>query len=125
MNRVPSPPPVGKRFEKGVSGNPSGYSKEKRDAVRQLAEIAKERTVEAIETVIHLMLHAQAESVRLKAAEVILDRGWGRAPQHIGGSEGGEPIQIYLKNFVLPEGGNPPMGDDEWLASDEPAVRIR
>jgi hypothetical protein len=39
----------------------------------------------------------------LKAAEVILDRGWGRAPQHIGGSEGGEPIQIFLKNFVLPE----------------------
>jgi hypothetical protein len=48
MNRVPSPPPVGKRFEKGASGNPSGYSKEKRDAVRQLAEIAKERTVEAM-----------------------------------------------------------------------------
>jgi hypothetical protein len=71
------------------------------------------------------MLHAQAESVRLKAAEVILDRGWGRAPQHMGGSEGGEPIQIYLQNFVLPEDGNAPMGDAEWQASDEPAVRIR
>jgi hypothetical protein len=120
MNRVPSPPPVGKRFEKGVSGNPSGYSKEKRDAVRQLAEIAKDRTVEAIETVIHLMLHAQAESVRLKAAEVILDRGWGKAPQHIGGVEGGEPIQVYLKNFILPEedGG-------EAVETSDPPVRIR
>jgi hypothetical protein len=62
MNRVPSPPPVGKRFEKGASGNPSGFSKEKRAAVRQLAEIAKERTVEAIETVIHLMLHAKPKA---------------------------------------------------------------
>jgi hypothetical protein len=57
--------------------------------------------------------------------EDILDRGWGKTPQHIGGSEGGEPIQIYIKNFVLPEGDNPPMGDAEWQASDEPAVRIR
>jgi hypothetical protein len=38
----------------------------------------------------------------------------------MGGSEGGEPIQIYLKNFVLPEGDNAPMDDVEWQASDEP-----
>jgi hypothetical protein len=63
--------------------------------------------------------------VRLKAAEVILDRGWGKAPQHIGGSEGGEAIRVYLKNYVLPEVDNPPMGGAEWQASDEPAVRIR
>jgi hypothetical protein len=62
---------------------------------------------------------------QLKAAEVILDRGWGKGPQHVGGSEGGEPIQIYLKNFVLPEGDKPPEGDGGWQASDEPAVRIR
>jgi hypothetical protein len=43
----------------------------------------------------------------LKAAEVILDRGWGRAPQHIGGSESGEPINVILKNFVLPDEADP------------------
>jgi hypothetical protein len=56
----------------------------------------------------------------LKAAEVILDRGWGKAPQHIGGVEGGEPIQVYLKNFILPEedGG-------EAVETSDPPVRIR
>jgi hypothetical protein len=56
----------------------------------------------------------------VRAAEALLDRGWGRAPQHMGGSEGGEPIQICLKNFVLPEGDNAPMDDVEWQGSDEP-----
>jgi hypothetical protein len=35
------------------------------------------------------------------------------------------PTEIYLKNYVLPEGDDPPMGDAEWQPPDEPAVRIR
>jgi hypothetical protein len=61
----------------------------------------------------------------VRAAEALLNRGWGRPAQRVGGIEGGEPIQIYLKNFVLSEGDDPPMDDAEWQASDEPAVRIR
>ena len=66
------------------------------------------------------MLHGKAESVRLKAAEIVLDRGWGKAPQRIGGIEVDEPIQVYLKNFILPEedGG-------EAVETGDPPVRIR
>jgi hypothetical protein len=71
------------------------------------------------------MRTGRTEQAQVRAAEALLDRGWGKASQHIGGSEDSEPIQVYLKNYVLPDGDNPPMGDDGWQASDEPAVRIR
>jgi hypothetical protein len=71
------------------------------------------------------MRTGKTEQAQVPAAEAPLDRGWRRPAQHVGGGEGAEPIQVYLKNFVLPEGGNPPMADVEWQASDEPPVRIR
>ena len=42
--------------------------------------LAREHTVQAIR-VLELMLEANSESVRLNAAEAILDRGWGRPVQ--------------------------------------------
>jgi Family of unknown function (DUF5681) len=111
----------GRPFKKGQSGNPSGRSKDK----HTISQLAKAYTEEAIEKLAAIMRTGKTEQAQVRAAEALLDRGWGKAPQHVGGSETGEPMQIYLKNFVLPEGDNPPMGDVEWQASDEPAVRIR
>jgi hypothetical protein len=88
-------------------------------------KLAKAYTDKAIEKLAEIMRTGKTEQAQVRAAEALLDRGWGRPAQHVGGSEDGEPIQIYLKNFVLPKGNNPPMGDAEWQASDEPAVRIR
>jgi hypothetical protein len=112
---------IGRPFKKGQSGNPAGRSK----ATHTISQLAKAYTEEATETLAEIMRTGKTEQAQVRAAEPLLDRGWGKAPQHVGGNEGGEPIQIYLKNFVLPEGDNPPMGDDGWQASDEPAVRIR
>jgi hypothetical protein len=112
---------IGRPFQKGVSGNPVGRSKD----THAISQLAKAYTEEAIEKLAEIMRAGKTEQAQVRVAEALLDRGWGKASQHIGGSEGGEPIQIYLKNFVLPEDGNPPMGDAEWQASDEPAVRIR
>jgi hypothetical protein len=64
------------------------------------------------------MRTGKTEQAQVRAAEVLLDRGWGKAAQHIGGNEGSEPIRVYLKNYRF----DPETGAVE---TDEPAVRIR
>lgn len=68
---------VATRFKPGQSGNPGGRSK--RD--RQLAELARVHTVDAIAALVEIMRNANAPAAaRCTAAAEILDRGWGRAP---------------------------------------------
>jgi hypothetical protein len=60
-------------FKTGKRGNPGGWP-------RQLASVmheARRHTFEAIHTLLKLMRAAESESVRLRAAEAILNRGWG------------------------------------------------
>jgi hypothetical protein len=64
------------RFPKGVSGNPDGRPK----YPPELVGAARASTAEALATVLHVMRNAKRLSTRLRAAEIVLDRGWGRAP---------------------------------------------
>ena len=65
------------------------------------------------------MRTGKTEQAQVRAAEALLDRGWGKAPQHVGGIEEGEPVQVYLKNYRF----DPETGAE--VETDEPAVRIR
>ena len=69
----------------GVSGNPGGYSKEKRQAVARVADLAREYTPEAIQTLASIMRDESAtRTTRIAAANALLDRAWGRPAQSIG-----------------------------------------
>ena len=84
--------PIGKRFEKGKSGNPRG--RPMMDI--NVRDIARGYTQEAIDTLISIMGDAgQQGSSRVRAAEVVLDRAWGKAlaTMEVTGAEGG-PIQL-------------------------------
>lgn len=60
---------------------------------RTLTELARDHTEDAVKTLADIMLNGRATaSARVTAANSILDRGWGRAPQAITGPNGG-PIQ--------------------------------
>src|ERR1051325_9210049 len=54
-------------------------------ASRELREIAQAYTVEAIETLAHLMRAAESEATRLSAANALLDRAYGKPAQMIDG----------------------------------------
>jgi len=70
------------RWVKGVSGNPGGRPKK----VKEVAEYAKKYTIEAIDVLVKIMRDDSApETARIRAAEVILDRGLGKPVQSIVG----------------------------------------
>lgn len=63
-------------FPRGKSGNPGGRPK----GDIELRRAARERTAEALETLINIMRNGKAASAaRVSAAQAILDRGWGKA----------------------------------------------
>jgi hypothetical protein len=73
---------IGRPFKKGQSGNPGGRPK----VVAEVKELARAYTAEAIETLVSIMTNAKsAPAARVSAANALLDRGYGKPPQHIAG----------------------------------------
>ena len=77
-------------WKPGWSGNPGGRPKQS----VHLKELAREQTPKAIKTLIDVMEHSERDAARVRAAEILLDRAWGRAPQamELSGPDGG-PIE--------------------------------
>src|SRR6478672_6013047 len=100
---------IGKPFKKGQSGNPGGRPK----VVAEVKELAREHTAEAIETLVSIMTNPKsAPAARVSAANSLLDRGYGKPPQHITG----DVAASYVAR--LPE---PAKRAEEWMASLEAA----
>lgn len=68
----------GRPFQKGKSGNPGGRPK----VIGALKEMARIHTAAALDTLV-AGLKSESEVARLTAANSILDRGYGKASQHI------------------------------------------
>lgn len=77
-------------FRPGQSGNPGGRPKENPlPNGRTLRELAREHTVEAIETLIAIAEDKTAPaSARVSAAVAVLDRGYGKPAQTIADEDG-------------------------------------
>jgi hypothetical protein len=65
------------RFAPGCCPNPGGRPK----AEHRITDLAREYTIEAIETLAEIMQdEEQPANARLAAAVALLDRGWGKPP---------------------------------------------
>ncbi len=91
------PQRINGRFAPGVSGNPGGVS----EARREMQELAHLHSVEAIETAIMIMRTSKSETNRLVAANMLLDRGWGRPRQSVEVEQLGQSLE------QLPQHGKP------------------
>lgn len=71
-------------FRPGQSGNPSGRPIHRTRDGRTVSDLAREHTEEAIATLVEVMRDTKAPAAaRAMAADKILNRGWGQAPQTI------------------------------------------
>ena len=83
-------------FAPGQSGNPGGRPKGKLADGRTLADLAREHTVVAVETLVEVMTDPEApHAARVSASGHILDRGWGKPKQDIGLDASEDLLAIY------------------------------
>jgi Family of unknown function (DUF5681) len=104
---------IGKPFKKGQSGNPGGRPK----VVAEIKELARAHTGKAIETLVSIMDNPKAApAARVSAANALLDRGYGKPPQHVTG----EVAASYVARLPTPC-----VDVTEWTKSlDKPDVVI-
>lgn len=82
--------PASSRWVKGQSGNPSGRPK----LIGHVRELAQAYTEESIQTLVEIMRDKKAHATsRAAAAQSLLDRGWGKAAQPVGGTDDLPPIR--------------------------------
>lgn len=84
-------------FQPGKSGNPGGRPKltpEEKAEELALEVACREKTEEALATIVSLMNKADKDSVRLAAAQFVIERGRGKAVQsNMHGGPNGAPIE--------------------------------
>jgi hypothetical protein len=79
-------------FKKGQSGNPSGRPKQHSEVIK----LARLHSIEAVERMVEIMRNKRHPKLSLKAAELLLDRAWGRVPHAITGPGGEGPVKIQV-----------------------------
>ena len=70
---------VGRPFQPGKSGNPGGKPKQ----VIEVVHLARQYTTLAITTLAEIAKEGLSEAARVHASEILIERGWGKAPQTI------------------------------------------
>jgi hypothetical protein len=102
-------------FAPGQSGNPGGRPRIPDD----VKALARSYTREAITTAAEIMRNpAETGTARMSAVNTILDRGWGKAPQHISVDNMGDLTDAELRTELaaavaeLRRVGLDPEGED-------------
>ena len=80
---------------KGVSGNPAGTSKQKRQKIRELRHLFKQKTVKKAVEAIEQSL--DDPDTRLAAAKIVLECVYGKPTQVIA-TEDGTPLVAVIRD---------------------------
>lgn len=91
-------------FQPGKSGNPGGRPKLPED-VKHVRELAREYTVQAVETLVDVM-DKGGHAARVAAANAILERGWGKAEQPIVGDPANPLAIAIIERRIVKASGN-------------------
>lgn len=74
-------------------------------ATADIKEAARKHGPEAIKVLATLMVKAETDQARIAAANALLDRGYGKATQHIAGADDEPPMQtVHRIELTSPNG---------------------
>lgn len=90
-------------FVKGKSGNPEGRRIRSEDE-KKLIAAARQHTDEAVKVIVEVLRKSRSNRDKLKAAEMLLDRGWGKPRQEVNmtDDEGNMVLPVVRVEFVSP-----------------------
>jgi uncharacterized protein DUF5681 len=80
----------------GQSGNPGGRP----GGIAEVRELARTHIAEAIERLVKEMNDGETSHARIAAANALLDRGYGKPTQPIGGDPTGVPVEMTVETRV-------------------------
>ena len=88
------------QFKKGVSGNPNGAPKKLPEIDKLLADVLGEEKdgIEAAKAIL-MALRAKATKGDVRAAEVLLDRAYGKAKQEINQNVTNNELKVTVKRM--------------------------
>ena len=72
----------------------------KKERIADPRSLARNHTVRAIQTIAGIMDSGQTEDLKMRASDLLLQRGWGRPPQPVTGSDGEGDIRITIRNII-------------------------
>jgi hypothetical protein len=98
----------GRPFLPGVSANPGGRPRE----LREIRQLARERCVEALTVLVHLMRNG-SQKIRLGAAAELLNRGYGKPDVAIALVADPENRPMPVFNFTMRGGPGQPSPDQD------------
>jgi hypothetical protein len=90
------------KFPKGKSGNPNGRPKKLPEIDKLLADVLGEEKdgITAADAILR-KLRAMAAAGNIRAAEILLDRAYGKAKQQMDLTSGGNPVPI--PQIIMPK----------------------
>lgn len=101
------------KFQKGQSGNPSGRPKENQD----VKNLARQYCVLAIERLAQWVAQDKDPAASVKAAQILLDRGYGKAIQQV--EHSGEIVKYVIRT------PNVAQTTEEWKIQHAPQKTIQ
>lgn len=65
-----------------------------------LRSLAREQTAEGLRHLMSIARHSENDTARVRAIELIWERGWGKAPTTIAGENGEGELRVTIRHII-------------------------
>ena len=89
-------------------------------APTDLRSLARAHTEMGVRVLAGIASNGENESARVRAVELLFERGWGKAPSVLAGDEDGGALQVIVRHIIEAAGQQQPV-----TIEHEPSERLQ